>query len=74
MRAVLLQLNVTDDPAANLIETRRLVCEAAGAGADFVLTPEATNCLTSNRAHQKEVLRLEGRIRPLRGYGPRRQS
>ncbi|TMV82717.1 carbon-nitrogen hydrolase family protein [Thioclava sp. BHET1] len=67
MRAGLLQLNVTDDPSANLIETRRLVREAALAGADFVLTPEVTNCLTSNRAHQREVLRPEAEDPTLAG-------
>ena len=32
---------------------------AAGAGAGFVLTPEVTNCLSSDRAQQRAVLRHE---------------
>lgn len=56
MRAGLVQLSVSDDPAANLPATRALVAEAAAGGAGFVLTPEATNCLSADRAHQARVL------------------
>lgn len=59
MRAGLVQLSVSDDPAANLPGTRALVREAAAGGAGFVLTPEVTNCLSSSRDHQKAVLRPE---------------
>lgn len=60
MRAGLVQLTVTDDPAANLPETVALVRAAVAGGAGFVLTPECTNALSSNRAKQREVLRFEG--------------
>lgn len=59
MRAALLQLSVTDDPQANLPVTLSLLREAATKGADLVLTPEVTNCLSSDRAHQRAVLRHE---------------
>ena len=59
MRAALIQLSVTDDPAANLAVTRQLVREAVAGGAGFVLTPEVTNCLSSDRAHQISVLAHE---------------
>jgi deaminated glutathione amidase len=59
MKVALLQLSVSDDPAANLPITRSLVAEAAAGGAGFVLTPEVTNCLSSDRAHQRAVLRHE---------------
>ena len=59
MRAGLIQLSVTDDPAANLPVTVDLVRRAAAGGAGFVLTPEVTNCLSSDRAHQRAVLRHE---------------
>ncbi len=59
MKAALLQLSVTDDPAENLPVTRALVQEAVAGGAGFILTPEVTNCLSSDRAHQREVLRHE---------------
>jgi predicted amidohydrolase len=59
MRAGLVQLTVTDDPAANLPVTVGLVRRAAAGGAGFVLTPELTNGLSSSRAHQRSVFRHE---------------
>lgn len=59
MKAGLVQLSVSDDPIANLAVTRDLVRQAAGQGAGFVLTPEVTNCLSSDRALQRRVLRAE---------------
>lgn len=59
MRAALVQLSVTDDPAQNLPVTVSFVREAAARGAGFVLTPECTNLLSSDRAHQRAVLRHE---------------
>jgi deaminated glutathione amidase len=59
MRAALVQLTVSDDPVANLPITLDLVRRAAAAGADFVLTPELTNGLSSSRSHQRSVFRTE---------------
>ncbi|MEL6806209.1 MAG: carbon-nitrogen hydrolase family protein [Pseudomonadota bacterium] len=59
MKTALLQLNVSDDPVANLRGTVQMVREAVDMGAEFVLTPEVTNCLSTSRAHQKQVLRDE---------------
>jgi predicted amidohydrolase len=59
MRAGLVQLTVGDDPGQNLPETLRLVREAAAGGAELVLTPECTNALSSDRAHQRSVLEPE---------------
>ena len=59
MKAALIQLNVTDDPARNLAGTVAMVCDAADQGATFVLTPEVTNCVSTNRAHQHDVLQHE---------------
>ncbi|MBS0564397.1 MAG: carbon-nitrogen hydrolase family protein [Proteobacteria bacterium] len=59
MRTALVQLSVSDDPAQNLPVTLGLVRQAAAGGAGFVLTPEVTNCLSSDRAHQRAVLRHE---------------
>lgn len=59
MRAALVQLTVTDDPVANLAQTLGFVRNAHTGGAGFVLTPECTNGLWSNRAAQRAVLRLE---------------
>lgn len=59
MRAALIQLCASDDPVANLPVTEELVREAAGGGARLVLTPEVTNIVSADRAHQQAVLALE---------------
>lgn len=59
MRAALVQLTVTDDPANNLPVTVDLVRKAVAGGAGFVLTPELTNGLSSSRAQQRAVFRSE---------------
>src|SRR5690606_28314306 len=59
MRAALIQLTVTDDPAANLEATQAFTRQAVEGGAGFVLTPEMTNCLSSSRDHQRAIFRRE---------------
>ncbi|OWJ76949.1 carbon-nitrogen hydrolase family protein [Haematobacter genomosp. 1] len=59
MRAALVQLNVTDLPEENLPGTLALIDQAVAGGAEFVLTPEVTNCISTDRAHQRTVLRHE---------------
>ena len=59
MKAALLQLNVSDDPQANLPVTVDMVQRAAEMGAEFILTPEVTNCISLDREHQQSVLQHE---------------
>jgi len=59
MRAGLVQLTSGEDPAANLPVTLGFLREAAGAGADLVLTPEVTNIVSADRGLQARVLRPE---------------
>ncbi len=59
MRVGLVQLTVGDDPATNLLQTLAYIRAAAAQGAGFVLTPECTNLLSSNRDYQRSVLRHE---------------
>lgn len=59
MRAGLLQLTVGDLPSENVPLVRAAVRAAVAGGAGFVLTPEVTNCLSGNRAHQARVLTAE---------------
>jgi predicted amidohydrolase len=59
MRAGLLQLSVSDDPAANLPGTLALMRRAVADGAGFLLTPEVTNCVSTSRTRQNEVLQTE---------------
>ncbi|APG48831.1 carbon-nitrogen hydrolase family protein [Phaeobacter porticola] len=59
MRAALLQLTSSDQPAENLLIVQKMIAEAVVGGAGFILTPEVTNCLSSSRSHQRSVLRHE---------------
>lgn len=58
-KAGLITLNSSDDPATNLDQMRRLVAEAAMRGAQIVMTPEVSNCVSTSREHQQKVLCLE---------------
>ncbi len=59
MKSALLQLNVGDDPVANLVQTTALLRGAVAEGAQFVLTPEVTNCISTSRDRQRAVLQDE---------------
>lgn len=67
IRAALVQLNASDDPAENLTTLVELYREAHGRGAEFVLTPEVSNCVSASRAHQDTVLQLEEADQTLAG-------
>lgn len=56
MKVALLQLNSGDDPASNLAATSKYIKQAAALGAELVLTPEVTNCVSLSRKHQTKVL------------------
>ena len=60
MLAGLVQMTVGDDPADNLPRTVALIRQAVAGGAGFVLTPECTNALSSNRARQATLIHPEG--------------
>ena len=59
MRIALAQLTSSDDPSENLDTVRSLMARAKAEGADFLATPEVTNCLSASRTHQRNVLRHE---------------
>ena len=59
MKVAALQLCASDDPVANLALTLSMVQRAAEAGAQFIATPEVTNCISSSRRHQNQVLALQ---------------
>lgn len=59
MKAALLQMTSSDQPSENLTMVRDMVRRAAADGAGFVLTPEVTNCVSTSRSHQEEVLQPE---------------
>ncbi len=59
LRTGLIQLNSSDDPDANIPVIVSFIRRAAAEGAEIVLTPEVTNCVSQSREHQAGVLRLE---------------
>lgn len=59
MRVALLQITSGDDPGENLAAVRKRMAEAAADGAQFILTPEVTNCVSTSRSHQRAVLHHE---------------
>ena len=59
MKTALLQITSSDQPHQNLETVLAMVEEAAGKGAQFILTPEVTNCVSLSRAHQDDVLSTE---------------
>ena len=61
MKVAALQLCASDDPAANIEMTLPMVQQAAEMGAQFIATPEVTNCVSSSRRHQNDVLSLQER-------------
>ncbi|MBV2359468.1 carbon-nitrogen hydrolase family protein [Thalassococcus sp. CAU 1522] len=67
MRAALLQLTSSDDPSENLETLRAMLRRAASDGAQIALTPEVSNCVSMDRAHQAEVLRSEAEDTVLAG-------
>ena len=59
MRVGLLQTTASDAPEENAAALGAMVDRAAGQGAEFVLTPEVSNCVSADRARQRAVLRPE---------------
>ncbi|MEM6617748.1 MAG: carbon-nitrogen hydrolase family protein [Pseudomonadota bacterium] len=59
LRVGLIQLSSGDDPARNLPVTQDLIARAVDDGAKLIVTPEVTNCVSTDRDHQRTVLRSE---------------
>lgn len=59
MRAAIIQTNASDDPSENLSHIVKSMAQAASSGAKFIFTPEVTNCVSTSRARQNEVLRRQ---------------
>ena len=59
MRAALLQITSSDQPDENSALVSQMIGRAVADGAEFVLTPEVTNCVSTSRTHQKSVLHPE---------------
>ncbi|MCL4104944.1 UNVERIFIED_CONTAM: hypothetical protein GTU68_018651 [Idotea baltica] len=53
------QLSASDDPQANLPRTEQAIREVAAQGAVAIFTPEVTNCVSTSKTRQTEVLQRE---------------
>jgi len=60
VKTALVQLTSSDDPFENIDTVSKLIGDAVVGGAGFVCTPEVTNCVSMDRAHQAKVLCHEG--------------
>jgi len=56
MRAAIFQMTSSDMPDENLETVLSALAEAKAGGAEILLTPEVTNCLSVSRSHQQSVL------------------
>lgn len=68
MIAALVQTTSSDDPRENLARISAQIRSAVHDGAEFVLTPEVSNCLSMSRTHQETVLQFEADDLSLAGY------
>ncbi len=69
MKTALLQITASDDPTENLDMVRTMMADAAAQGAQFILTPEVTNCVSTSTTRQREVLQHEEDDITLAGLG-----
>jgi len=67
VRAALLQITSSDNPDENLTLVQGMIADAAAQGARLVCTPEVTNCVSMDRAHQSKVLRSQDEDPTLEG-------
>ena len=65
MRAALLQLCSSDDPDENIPVMQGMLRQAAREGAQLVVTPEVSNCVSASRTRQAQVLRTEAQDQTL---------
>ena len=59
LRVALAQMNGGGDVAANIAQAEALIAEAAGRGAQFVMTPEVTNMIAPNSDALKAAIQPE---------------
>jgi len=68
MLTALIQTTSSDDPRENLARISAQIRGAVNDGAQFVLTPEVSNCVSTSRAYQESVLQHEADDLSLSGY------
>ena len=58
-RVALVQLTSGDTPQDNLGRVLPMFEDAVAQGAEWIVTPEVTNCVSTSRDHQRQVLKTE---------------
>ncbi len=64
----LIQFSASDQPTENLKTVLQMVRSAHMQGAKLIVTPEATNCISMDRAHQRSVFQLQADDASLQAY------
>ncbi len=67
LRAALVQLNSSDDPAANMVQISEFVRAAHAGGARLIATPEVSNMMSLSRSHQQNMLQIQADDQTLKG-------
>jgi predicted amidohydrolase len=68
LKAGLIQFSASDQPKDNLITVLQMVRDAHAKGAQFIITPEATNCISTDQDHQRSVFHLQDDDPSLKAY------
>ena len=74
IRAALVQMRAGRDMARNVKDASELIREAAGAGAQFVSTPEMTNILEPDRPRLRSLAKPEAEDESVRRFSAWRRN
>jgi len=59
LKVGLIQVTSSDQPADNLQTVSKMIRDVQAQGAQFIVTPEVTNCVSADRKHQSHILSLQ---------------
>lgn len=68
MKIGLIQFSASDQPKDNLEIVLQMVRDAHAQGARFILTPEATNCISTDQDHQRSIFYHQNDDPSLKAY------
>jgi deaminated glutathione amidase len=68
LKVGLIQFSASDQPTDNLKTVLQMVQNAHAKGAQFIVTPEVTNCISLDREHQSTVLHHQNDDPSLKAY------
>jgi predicted amidohydrolase len=68
LKVGLIQITASDQPEENLKTVLQMVRDAHTQGAQFILTPEATNCISTDQQHQRRVFYHQNDDPSLKAY------